>query len=424
MAISCWVLVFSPYPCKVHLPIELPWTGALNWRALEPYRTVLARRTGDREEWMIGIGTSGPFVSEPRFGTNACMGYAGYDLKNSFEKLKSRHPDKDDFTVSNWWSPRFFIRLGQGKAVLQAVKGDVDAGRTFLEQFLADPGPPAPMAPATWTRITSKERYLENVHALLKHIHRGDIYEVNYCTQRTAQLPEFDPYSAFTKLLAHSDAPYAAFLRNGDHYALCATPERFLRIEGDRLISQPMKGTRPRGRSMAEDAALAEELALDPKERSENIMALDVSRNDLSRIAAPGSVQVEELCAVKSYMNVHQMVSSVSARIREGITPMDILRATFPMASMTGAPKVRAMQLIDEAEDMRRGLFSGTIGFFLPEGTADLNVVIRTVTWDASTGRASLISGGAITAASEPLKEYEECEHKARTVLNAFGHAC
>ncbi|MBK6893465.1 MAG: anthranilate synthase component I family protein [Flavobacteriales bacterium] len=280
------------------------------------------------------------------------------------------------------------------------------------------------MARAIWTRTTTKERYLEQVRKLLVHIHRGDIYEVNYCTQRTAQLPEFDPYAAFAKLLAHSDAPYAAFLRVGDHFALCASPERFIRIEGDRAISQPMKGTRPRGRSMAEDAALAEELALDPKERSENIMALDVSRNDLSRIAAPGSVQVEELCAVKTYKNVHQMVSTVSARIREGITPMDILRATFPMASMTGAPKVRAMQLIDEAEDMRRGLFSGTIGFFLPDGTADLNVVIRTLTWDASTGRASLISGGAITAASDPVQEYEECEHKARTVLNAFGHAC
>ena len=416
--------LLHPYPCNVHSPIELPWSGTLNWRALEPFRTVLARRVGDRDEWVIGIGTFGPSAGEPRSGTNACIGYAGYDLKNSFENLTSRHSEHDGFAISSWWTPRFLLRLEQGKAVLQAETGDEKDGREFLKEFLTHPGPVLQMEPARWTRTTTKERYLEQVRKLLAHIHQGDIYEVNYCTQRTAQLPEFEPYGAFAKLLAHSDAPYAAFLRNGDQFALCASPERFLRIEGDRLISQPMKGTRPRGRSMAEDAALAEELALDPKERSENIMALDVSRNDLSRIATSGSVQVEELCAVKSYMNVHQMVSTVSARIREGTTPMDILRATFPMASMTGAPKVRAMQLIDEAEDMRRGLFSGTIGFFLPDGTADLNVVIRTVTWDASTGRASLISGGAITAASDPLKEYEECEHKASTVLNAFGHAC
>src|SRR5690606_5049377 len=202
------------------------------------------------------------------------------------------------------------------------------------------------------------------------------------------------------------------------------SPERFLRIEGDQLCTQPMKGTRPRGADVAEDRALAQELAEDPKERSENIMAVDVARNDLSRIAAPGSVQVEELCGVKTYPNVHQLVSTVSARMRAGIAPMDLLRATFPTASMTGAPKLRAMQLIDEAEDMRRGIFSGTIGFILPDGTADLNVVIRTLTWNASTGRASLISGGAITAGSSPEQEFEECEHKARTVLNALGHAC
>ena len=373
---------------------------------------------------MIGIGVADKVFREPQSGTTGCFGYAGYDVKNNFESLTSRHPANDGFEVSKWWVPRIVIRLRQGRAVVQAGASDADEASVFLERFLAAPGPIPPILPATWTRTTTKERYLEQVRKLLEHIHRGDIYEVNYCTQRTTQLPRFDPYAAFAKLLTHSDAPFAAFLRNGDQFALCASPERFLRIEGDRLISQPMKGTRPRGRSLAEDAALAEELALDPKERSENIMALDVSRNDLSRIAAPGSVQVEELCAVKSYMNVHQIVSTVSARARAGIKPMDILRATFPMASMTGAPKVRAMELIDEAEDMRRGLFSGTIGYFLPDGTADLNVVIRTVTWDASTGRASLISGGAITAASDPLKEFEECEHKARTVLNAFGHAC
>jgi para-aminobenzoate synthetase component 1 len=280
------------------------------------------------------------------------------------------------------------------------------------------------MAPAIWESTTPKERYLAQVAQLLAHIQRGDIYEVNYCTRRTARLPDFDPYAGFARLLAHADAPFAAFLRDGDHFALCASPERFLRMEGDHLLTQPMKGTRPRGRNAAEDAALSHELAQDPKERSENIMALDVARNDLARIAVPGSVQVDELCAVKSFPNVHQMISSASAKLRLGTTPMDILRATFPMASMTGAPKVRAMQLIDRVEDMGRGLFSGTMGFFLPDGSANLNVVIRTVTWNAATGRASLISGGAITAGSTPEQEFAECLHKARSVLNAFGHAC
>ena len=379
---------------------------------------------GDREEWIVAVGLVGVPSSDPGFGEKACFGYAGYDLKNQFEDLSSRHPEYDGFAVSKWWTPRFWVHLEKGKALLHAEVEQEEEGLAFLDRFFADPGATPAMEPTTWVRTTSKERYLQQLRALLEHIQRGDIYEVNYCTQRTADLPAFDIYGAFTRLLAHSDAPFAAFLRDGDHFALCASPERFIRMEGERLISQPMKGTRPRGRSMAEDAALAEELANDPKERSENIMALDVARNDLSRIAKPGSVQVEELCAVKSYMNVHQMVSTVSARIREGVAPMDMLRATFPMASMTGAPKVRAMQLIDAFEDMRRGLFSGTMGYFLPDITADLNVVIRTITWNASTGEASLISGGAITAGSTPIQEYEECEHKARTVLNAFGHGC
>lgn len=405
-------------------PMELPWNGAINWQALRPWRTVLAKRAADQGAWVIGVGqTEGPVQDRPWSGPEACFGYAGYDLKNQFEHLVSRHPEEDGFAVSAWWSPRCIIRLEAGRAVLVAG-ADQPEGRSLLKDLVAPPGHLPAMAFARWTRTTGKPRYLQAVDTLLRHIHRGDIYEVNYCTQRTALLPDFDPWAAFARLMAYSDAPHAALLRQGDHMALCASPERYLRLQGDRLITQPMKGTRPRGHSMAEDSALAEQLANDPKERSENIMALDVARNDLSRIAAPGSVQVDELCAVKSYPNVHQLVSTASARLRPGTGPMDMLRATFPMASMTGAPKVRAMQLIDDVEDMRRGLFSGTIGHLLPDGTADFNVVIRTITWDAATGRAALISGGAITAASNPEQEWAECEHKARSVLNAFGHAC
>ncbi len=408
--------------------MELPWTGTINWRALEPWQLALAKRTADLNEWVIGVAgaqhaASGAVRPAPWPGPGACFGHAGYDLKNHFENLDSRHPAHDGFADSAWWQPACVVRLADGKATLIAG-GHRPEGRALLRSLTVNPGPLTAMAMARWTRTTSKERYLEAVATLLKHIHRGDIYEVNYCTQRTALLPDLDPFAAFARLLAFSDAPHAAFLRHGNHYALCASPERFLRLQGDQVITQPMKGTRPRGGSRAEDQALAAELASDPKERSENIMALDVARNDLSRIALPGTVHVDELCAVKCYPNVHQLVSTASARIKPGTTPMDLLRATFPMASMTGAPKVRAMQLIDQVEDMRRGLFSGTIGYFLPDDTADLNVVIRTITWDAGTGRASLISGGAITSASSPEQEWAECEHKARTVLNAFGHAC
>lgn len=402
--------------------IVLPWNGLLNWQALGAFRTVLARRRGGG--WLIGLGNRPGIAAEPWCGGRPCFGYAAYDLKNEFERLSSRHPAGDGFARSAWWEPQFTVHLAEGRAELHGVQRDMAAGKRVLEAFLAAPGPVAPPAPALWERTTPKARYLERVGQLLAHIRRGDIYEVNYCTRRTAHLPGFDPYRAFARLLAHTDAPHAALLRHGGHFALCASPERFFSLAQGRITTQPMKGTRPRGKDGAADRALADELAADPKERSENIMALDVARNDLSRIAAPASVRVDELCAVKTFRTVHQMISTASAALRPGTTPMGILRATFPMASMTGAPKVRAMELIDQAEDMRRGLFSGTIGYFLPDGTADLNVVIRTITWDAATGQAALISGGAITAASDPLQEYEECEHKARSVLNAFGHAC
>ncbi|HMN05280.1 MAG TPA: aminodeoxychorismate synthase component I [Flavobacteriales bacterium] len=401
---------------------EISWDGNLDWHALEAYTPVLARRVGDRNEWVVGVGVAEAPLDMPWNAERPCVGYAGYDLKNRFEDLGTRHPDHDGFAVSAWWIPRIAIHLKPGIAVLWTGAGELEDGMELFRRLTAPPREAARQYGALWRAETAEERYLRQVNALLGHIQRGDIYEVNYCMQRTAAWSGMDPYAAFAQLLKYSDAPHAAFLREGDRFALCASPERFFRLEGRQLFTQPMKGTRPRGSTPEEDKALAGELAGDAKERAENIMAVDVARNDFSRVAEPGTVQVNELCSVKTFRNVHQMVSTVRATVVAGTTPADILRATFPMASMTGAPKVRAMQLIEEVEDMRRGLYSGTIGFFLPDGTADLNVVIRTITWDAATGRASLITGGAITAASDPQAEYEECSHKARSVLNAFGH--
>ncbi len=279
---------------------DSPWNGSINWNALRPYKHVLARRAADQEGWVIAIGPdddSGQTIGkEPWAGGEACFGHVSYDLKNNLEHhLQSRHPHTDGFGLSAWWKPRFMVVLDAGRARLDSDAAAFAEAKHFLELLLTDAGPLPAIAPATWIRTTPRDRYMEQVQRLLGHIQRGDIYEVNYCTQRTACLPTFNPYAAFTRLLAYTDAPFAAFYRAGNHFALCASPERFLRIEGQRIITQPMKGTRPRGRSMAEDSALAQELATDAKERSENIMALDVARNDLSRVAASGTVQVDEL---------------------------------------------------------------------------------------------------------------------------------
>lgn len=404
-----------------------PWPGTIHWPALAPYAHFLARRVADQDRWVVLVAREeqAPALPEPHLGDGAWwFGHIGYDVKNELEALRSRHPAHDGFAQQGWRRADLVIELGGGEARVHAAEAHRAESVRLRDALIAPITGLPELAPATWRRVTDHARYLAHLERLLMHIRRGDIYEINYCTRRTAVLPGFDPFAAFARLFAHSDAPFAGFYRSGQHFALCASPERFLHLQGDTVIAQPMKGTRARSADPLRDAALAHELATDAKERSENIMALDVARNDLSRIAAAGSVRVDELCAVKSYRHVHQLVSTVSARVRQGFSAMDVVKAAFPMASMTGAPKVRAMELIDEVEDMRRGLFSGTLGFFAPDGTADLNVVIRTVTYDAANGEASLISGGAITNASDPQAEWEECELKARSVLNAFGHAC
>lgn len=391
-----------------------------NWAALAGHGPVLARRVGDRTEWWVGVGLASPVAHMP-FHHAPCFGFAGYDLKNELERLQTAHGPADDFPVAAWWTPRFLFHWHAGHWEVHAAAGDAAGAQALLHRFMGPaPGKPAEYAPHPWELATAPPRYLQQVRKVLEHIKRGDIYELNYCIRRRTHWPELDPFQAFAQLLAYSDAPHAALLQWEGQYALCMSPERFLRTAGGVITSQPMKGTRPRSADQAEDERLAHELATDAKERSENVMAVDVARNDFGRIACTGTVEVPELCAVKTFARMHQMVSTVTARMLPGTTPADILRATFPMASMTGAPKVRAMQLIDAVEDMGRGLYSGTIGFFMPDGTADLNVVIRTITWDRATGMASLITGGAITAASDPLRELEECEHKARSVLNAF----
>lgn len=316
------------------------------------------------------------------------------------------------------------LRIEQDRISEWLLRADAAPMAASLRHELFGTVPEArPLPPVAWTRHTSRASHIQQVERILKHIQRGDIYEVNYCTARTAVIKDWNVYAAFNRLLAHTDAPYAGFYRQGNHFALCMSPERFLRIVGSVVTTQPMKGTRRRDPDPQVDAALRLELEGDPKERSENIMAVDVARNDLSRIAAAASVEVPECCVVRTYPTVHQLVSTVRAELREYAEPWDAVRAAFPMASMTGAPKLRALRIIDEMEEQQRGLFSGSLGYQLPDGTLDLNVVIRTITYDALSGIATLITGGAITANSDPEKEWEECEVKARSVLNALGHA-
>jgi len=249
---------------------------------------------------------------------------------------------------------------------------------------------------------------------------RGDIYEANFCQEFYAEGTKINPLDIYDNLNAISKPPFATFLKQDDKYLLSATPERYIRKEKQKVISQPIKGTAKRAKDIEEDLLLKSNLSKDVKERSENIMIVDLVRNDLSHTATKGSVKVEELCKVYSFDQVHQMISTVTSRVSKKTNPIDVIKTTFPMGSMTGAPKVSAMKIIEQLEETKRGLYSGTVGYFSPDGDFDFNVVIRSILYNETKKYISYSVGGAITAKSEPLKEYEECLIKAkamRTVL-------
>lgn len=268
---------------------------------------------------------------------------------------------------------------------------------------------------------TSRQDYLKKVKQLKQHIQEGNIYEINFCVQFFAENIAIDPLSVFLRLHALSKAPYSALLKLGSQYIISSSPELFLKKVGNLLSTKPIKGTIRRGVTKDEDERLKDELFYSIKERTENVMAVDVARNDLSIIAAKGSVHVNKLYNIESFETVHQMVSSVSCLLKENTSFENILDATFPMASMTGAPKNRAMQLIDEFEDIARGPYSGAMGLIDENEDFELSVIIRSIFYDEAAKTLSINVGSAITYLSDSEEEYKECLLKAKALLTALN---
>ena len=267
----------------------------------------------------------------------------------------------------------------------------------------------------------SKKDYFDKVTNVLKHIHRGDIYEVNYCQEFYAESCEINTIDVYQKLNRISQAPFASYIKLRDKFLLCASPERFVKKQDNKIIVQPIKGTARRLNDKIADQKLAQSLVNDPKERAENIMIVDLIRNDLSKNAVKGSVHVEELCKVYSFKHVHQLISTVVCTVDKDDNDVDIIKNLFPMGSMTGAPKISAMKIIEEEEETKRGLYSGAVGYFNPEGNFDFNVVIRSILYNASKKYASFSVGSAITSLSVIENEYEECLLKAKALKEALS---
>jgi para-aminobenzoate synthetase component I len=347
-------------------------------------------------------------------------GFLSYDLKNEIEDLSTSKPNLQGTPLSYFFIPRHFILI-KGDQI--EIRSD-DPAHLFKEI-------------TTTTLIASKlefdseiktemneEIYTAVFNKLINHIHQGNIYEINLCLEFYAEEVKLDPLHAFWQLSMISPTPFSCYFKQHDQYIISASPERFLARRRDLLISQPIKGTAPRGRTSSEDALLIRDLQLNKKEISENIMIVDLVRNDLTKSAAPATVEVKELMGVYSFRQVHQLISTISCRERDGLPLIESIRNTFPAGSMTGAPKISAMRLIDNYELTRRGIYAGSVGYFAPDGDYDFNVVIRSLNYNAKSNRLSFHVGSAVTAEASASQEYQECLWKAQAILDLLKPDC
>jgi len=346
------------------------------------------------------------------------FGYISYDVKNDVEQMTSNNLDPLNFADLYFFQPQklIFVKGTQVefhylKMIADEIEGDFKEIKLGV-QASTEP----PKTALEIKRRIPKAQYLQKVTKVIEHIKRGDIYEANFCQEFYAENATIDPFEVYAHLNDISSPPFAAFLKMDTQYLLSASPERYLKKEGTKVISQPIKGTARRVTNNRDDEKIAADLSRDEKERAENVMIVDLVRNDMSKTAKIGTVKVEELCKVHSFKQVHQMISTVVSEVGEKLHPVEIIRSTFPMGSMTGAPKVSAMNIIENLEETKRGVYSGAVGYFTPEHDFDFNVVIRSILYNQEKSYVSYAVGGAITAKSSPEKEYEECLLKAKAM--------
>jgi len=341
-----------------------------------------------------------------------------YELKNNIETLSSRNPDKLQFPKVHYFHPEIQIHFTTAAIIIQSLADNCgEIFRAVSEQYISAS---ISSAKINLEAQIPKEVYISQVKKIKERIWEGDVYELNYCQEFHAAVSEFNPITAFAKLNQLSPMPFAGLYKLHDRYLLCASPERFLKKEGNRLVAQPIKGTIRRGHSDLEDAQLKKQLATDEKEIAENMMIMDLMRNDLARCSLTGSVKVEEMFCIYQFRQVYQMITTIVSRIAPTTTLSEILRCTFPMGSMTGAPKIQALRLIDEYEAFARGLYAGSMGYIYPNGDFDFNVVIRSMQYNRAAGYLSCAVGSAITYDSDPEKEYQECLLKAEAIVKVL----
>lgn len=348
---------------------------------------------------------------------NYLFGFFGFDLKNQLETLNSFNKDYVGFPDGYFFKAKY---------VIASIKGEIKVLQNFDDKPLIEEiNNTNHFIDSKACNIDIKQRisraaYYDKINAIKRHIARGDIYEITFCQEFYAEHVKIDPLKIYLDLTRLSPVPFACFFKLQDRYIISASPERFLKKEANTVISQPIKGTIKRSKNPIIDEKLKLELRDSQKEQAENVMIVDLVRNDLTRIAVPCSVKVQELFGIYTFPTVHQMISTITCKVAATLSASDIIKACFPMGSMTGAPKIRALQLIEEYEASKRGVFSGSVGYISPKGDFDLNVIIRSILYNRQDDYLSFQVGGAITHQSIAEKEYEECLLKAQAIFKVL----
>ncbi len=362
--------------------------------------------------------------------TDWLFGHVNYDFKNELHNLSSNHPDGIGFPTIFFFQPETVIELKNNEVIISCINSNPE---TVFEQVVGKATNSEQRKTSNGKRATeneqlliqnliltpriTKEKYLQTIEQLQKHILRGDCYEINFCQEFYAENTIIQPLEVYKKLVDLSPNPFACYYRLNHQFLLCASPERYVKKEDNQIISQPIKGTNKRNiENKAEDAQHKTTLQNSTKDKSENVMVVDLVRNDLSKICTEGSVKVNELFGIYSFPQVHQMISTISGELKPNTNFAQVLKATFPMGSMTGAPKLKVMQLTEQYEQTKRGIYSGCVGYIAPNGNFDFNVVIRSIMYNATNQYLSYQVGGGITFYSVPEQEYEECLVKAEAM--------
>lgn len=344
------------------------------------------------------------------------FGHLAYDLKNETDNLQSSHPDPVGFPDLYFFIPQTLLFLRGDELSIGITENDHESVfRQIMEEDITLMDTRKPVKNISFSSRFTPEEYIQTIKEIQQHILKGDCYEVNFCQEFFSSGVKVDPLPVYYSLSRISPNPFAAFYKLNDRYCLCASPERYLKKEGQRIFSQPIKGTIARVAKRPDEES-RRALRSSTKDQSENVMIVDLVRNDLSKVCRDGSVHVEELFGIYTFPQVHQMISTVSGELKEDIPWVEVIRASFPMGSMTGAPKFRVMQLIEKFERSRRGLFSGSIGYVDPAGDFDFNVVIRSIFYNAGQEYLSYQAGSAITFYSVPELEYQECQLKGKAI--------